>query len=103
MIVEKVDNGVTLWSKRLALVLLGWFASSAYHGTLTAEKAVKAVPVLQAEAGCEHWRANKTIAVAKQAILSANSVDAAPPSAAAIPKDNCDTPSVPPAVHPATK
>lgn len=60
MIAEKIDTGLTRWSKIGALVLLGWFSSSAYHGTLTASRAVKALPAIQAEAGCEHWRATVT-------------------------------------------
>lgn len=87
MIALKVDCWVTIWSKRLGLVLLGWFLSSSYHGTLTASRAVKAVPVLQAEAGCEHWRADKSADVAKKAITAANDISAPVPSENAIPKD----------------
>lgn len=56
---EYFDKGVTLWSKRAALVLVGWFASSGYHDTLTTHKAVQAIPALEAQANCEEWRANK--------------------------------------------
>ena len=66
MIAARIDCWTTVWSKRAALVLLGWFLSSAYHGTLSAEKAVKAVPILQAQtavipklaaaAGCQEKR-----------------------------------------------
>lgn len=80
MMVERINSGITTWSKRAALVLLGWFASSAFHGTLTAEQAVKAVPVLQAEAGCEHYLARKNADLAKQPTI----VDPKE-----IPKDNC--------------
>lgn len=95
MLAEKVDSGITVWSKRLALVLLGWFASSAYHGTLTAAKVEKALPAVQAEAGCEHWRADTTAKLA----LSPNMI-----TPAQIPKD-CAHPKidVPPAVSPAAK
>lgn len=89
MIAERIDNGITLWSKRLALVLLGWFASSAYHGTLTLTQKAAELPVVKAEAGCEHWRANKSAIIAKQAIVGANSVDAQIPSPNAIPQDRC--------------
>lgn len=64
MIAEKVDCWTTVWSKRAGLFLFGWFASSAFHGTLTATKAEKALPAIQAEAGCEHWRANVTTKLA---------------------------------------
>lgn len=80
MIIERVDNGITRWSKIGALFLLGWFASSAYHGTLTASKAVKALPVVQAEAGCEHYIARKATALAKETVV----VDPK-----AIPADHC--------------
>lgn len=89
MMSEKIDTGVTLWSKRIALVLFGWFASSAYHGTLTASKAVKDVPVLQAQVGCEHYLARTATDVANQAITAANSEGALSPTTKAIPKDNC--------------
>jgi hypothetical protein len=63
--------------------------------------AAAALPKVEAEAGCETWRAGKAGSVAKQAILSADSGDAAPPSPSAIPRDNCPHPniSVPPAVQ----
>lgn len=84
MIVEKVDVGATVWSKRLGLILLGWFASSAYHGTLEAAKVEKALPAIQAEAGCEHWRAS----VAAKLALGTQMV-----SPSQIPKD-CAHPKV---------
>lgn len=80
MIVERIDSEITRWSKVGALLLLGWFASSAYHGTLSASKAIKAVPVLQAQAGCEHWVARKATELAKQPVV----VDPKE-----IPTDNC--------------
>lgn len=89
MIAERLDAGFTRWSKVAAIFLAGWFASSGVHGTLSAAKAIKAVPVLQAEAGCEHWRANKTAIIAKKAIAGANSADAPIPSPNAIPQDRC--------------
>lgn len=104
---EKIDNQISVWSKRFGLILLGWFASSAYHGVYTLDqkaatlqhvqqvdlpklKAQAAqVPALKAKVGCEHWRAGVIENVAKQGIASANS-DAVPvPSAKAIPPDNC--------------
>lgn len=96
MIAEKVDlvdHGITKWSKVVGLVLLGWFASSAYHGTLVGEKAKRAVPVLQAEAGCEHWRADVAKDVAKKAITAANEFTGDAPSVKAIPRD-CPHPPV---------
>lgn len=66
MSAERVNHGATRWSKVGGLILLGWFASSAYHSTLTASKAIKAVPALQAEAGCEHYRAETTKKLALQ-------------------------------------
>ena len=89
MMSEKLDTGVTRWSKIIGLILVGWFASSAYHGTLEGAKAVKAVPVLQAEAGCEHLLARKATAVAKQAIVSANSDSVPTPAPNAVPTDKC--------------
>lgn len=94
MIAEQVDGRITVWSKRIGLILLGWFASSAYHGTLTAKKAEIALPAIQAEAGCERWRAGKAISVAKQAIKGANSDTAPIPDIKAIPKD-CAHPQMP--------
>ena len=84
--VELVDHGITKWSKIGALVLLGWFASSAYHGTLVGEKAKQAIPVLKAEAGCEHWRAD----VNKKLALQPTIVDPKQ-----IPRD-CPHPTTPP-------
>lgn len=103
MIVDKIDTGVTRWSKIGAIFLAGWFLSSAYHGTRTAEKAVKAVPALEAQAGCEHWRSHKAEVVAKQAITAANSDTIPVPDAKAIPKDNCEKAGVPPAANPVPK
>lgn len=48
------------------------------------------VPVLKAKAGCEHWRAQITEQVAKQAIKGANSETAPIPDASAIPADHCE-------------
>lgn len=93
MIAYQVDSAITIWSKRFGLILLGWFLSSGYHGTLYASKAVKAVPVLEAAAGCEHYRAGKATATAKQAIVAANSDSIPIPSTSALPKDNCPHPN----------
>lgn len=95
MIAEKIDCWTTVWSKRAGLVLLGWFLSSAVHGTLSADRAVKAVPVLEAAAGCEHHRGDKAVAVAKQAITSANSDVVPTPPTQAIPTDNCPRAVIP--------
>jgi len=93
MMAERVDHSVTKWCKIGGLILLGWFSSSAYHGTLSASKAVKAVPVLQAQAGCEHYLARKNKEVAKQAISAANSDDLPIPSPQALPQDKCPHPA----------
>lgn len=104
MIVEKIDHGVTRWSKVGALILVGWFASSAYHGTLDlTQKARKlqtvetvTLPKLASVAGCQTKRAN----IAKaEAVKSENGADA---DIASIP--NCAVPtSVLPAPHPVPK
>lgn len=84
MILEKLDNGITRWSKIGGIFLAGWFASAAYHGTLTAKKAEEALPAIVAEANCEHRRADKATVLAKQNEIVAPS---------AIPKD-CPHPHV---------
>lgn len=99
MIAEKVDSAITIWSKRLGLILLGWFASSAYHGTLQLSQKAhtldvveqRQIPALKAKVGCEHWRANVATTVAKQAIAGANSDIAPIPDPKTIPADRCDT------------
>lgn len=66
MMVEKVDHGITLWSKLGAMFILGWLASSAYHATNTADKAVvqlktvetKTIPTLKSVLGCQERRAD---------------------------------------------
>lgn len=97
MIAEHMDARITLWSKRGALVLLGWFASSAYHGTMELNQKARTlqhreqvdIPKLKAARDCEDRRANKSAAVAGQAILGA-SIDSAPvPQFQDIPNDNC--------------
>ncbi len=93
MMVQEVDHGITKWSKIGLLFLAGWFASSGYHATLTASKAVKAVPVLQAQAGCEHYRAKVATTVAKQAMVSAYDLTAPVPSSKALPADHCPHPA----------
>lgn len=45
------------------------------------------VPKVEAEAGCEHWRADKSAAIAKQAIKGALVDDAPIPDAASLPQD----------------
>ena len=101
MIAEKIDSGLNTWSKRIALVLLGWFASSAYHGIYTLDRKAAVlehvqqvdIPKLKAAANCEGKRADKTAAVAGQAITSAD-VDAVPtPHYKDIPQDNCPRPA----------
>lgn len=49
----------------------------------------KDIPELKAEAGCEHWRADKAATVAQQAIIGANSPTVPIPPPAEIPQDNC--------------
>lgn len=84
MMADRIDGGITIASKVGSLILVGWFACSWWYGTGTFKKAKQAIPVLQAEAGCEHYLARKATALAKQTTI----VD---PSQ--IPKDNCPRPS----------
>lgn len=89
MIAEKMDRTYTAGAQVLALFLLGWFGCSWWYQTGTFEKTKTAAVIAQAEAGCEHWRANKNAVIATQAIKSAL-VDSAPiPSPSAIPQDRC--------------
>lgn len=100
MIADKIDRGITLGSKIVALVLVGWFGSSAYHGTLTlTQKAATlqqvqtvTIPKLAAAVHCEDHRADKATVVAKQAIKDALSDSAPIPSPSALPADNCPHP-----------
>jgi hypothetical protein len=106
---DEVDSGVSKLSKAVALILIGWFASSAYHQTLVKDQKAQVlervqkvdlpklkaqaaqVPLLKAKVGCEHWRAKVTEDVAKQAIVSANSDKVPTPDSSAIPADRCDS------------
>lgn len=87
---QKLDDTVGLWSGRFALLLAGWFLSSAWYGTLHL-KHVETVdlPKAQAAAKCEHHNAQVAVTVAKKAIKSALVESAPVPSQAEIPKDNC--------------
>lgn len=97
MISEKVDNAVTVWSKRLGLIILGWMAGSTYHGTATlTQKAATLqhvqtveIPKLAAQAHCEDARADKATTVAGTAILSASVDNIATPKFRDLPADNC--------------
>lgn len=98
---DKVDDQITVWSKRFALVLIGWFAHSASIGSLTLHQHEKQLvqiqkvelPKLKAAVHCEDKRADKAAAVAGQAILSAN-VEAVPtPKFSDLPTDNCPHPA----------
>lgn len=101
MISQRVDTAVTVWSKRMGLILLGWMAGSAYHGTsVLTQKAVTLqhvqaidIPKLKAQAHCEDARADKSAAVAGQAILGATVEDAPVPKFRDIPEDNCPHPA----------
>jgi hypothetical protein len=97
MIAERMDAHITVWSKRGGLILLGWFASSAYHGTMDLNQKARTlqhvqqvdIPKLKKAVHCEDARANKSAAVAGQAILGAN-IDSVPvPKFRDIPADNC--------------
>lgn len=77
MTAEKIDAAITTACKVGAILLAGWFASSAFHH----------VKATRAEASCEHWRATIAANVAKQAIKGANSDSAPIPDIREIPKD----------------
>lgn len=97
---DHVEDFVTIWSKRAGLVLLGWFLSSAYHGTMDLDRKAAVlehvqkvdIPKLKTALHCEDSRGDKASAVARKAILGAT-VDTAPiPSSQEIPADNCPHP-----------
>ena len=88
---KRLDHGVTRWSKIGALLLLGWLGSSWWYGTGSFHQVEKAIPALQAEAGCEHWRADTAAKLA----LSPEMV-----TPSQIPKDCAH---VPPVALPAAK
>lgn len=98
---EMVDNQISVWSKRIGLVLLGWFASSAYHGTLSLNQKAETlqhvqavdIPKLKTAVHCESARADTTAKVAKTAIVSANSGTVPVPPPSAVPVDNCPHPA----------
>ena len=83
MMADKTDKGMTIFAQVFALTLVGWFACSWWYGTGTFEKTRQALPVVQAEAGCEHWRARRTenLALATEMV-----------SPSEIPKDYCPRP-----------
>ena len=83
MMAEKTDRGITIFSQVLGLILVGWFGCSWWYGTGSFEKVAKALPVVQAQAGCERWRARQT------ANLALNTEMVSPSE---IPKDNCPHP-----------
>lgn len=101
MSAERINNGITLWSKRGALVLLGWVGGSAYHSTATltqkAEKlaTVQAVeiPRLKAAVRCEDKRADRATDVAGKALIAANVEGQPVPKFRDIPEDNCPHPA----------
>ena len=80
---ERVDRSITRLCQIGGMFLLGWLSSSAWYGTGTFTKVEKVLPVIQAEAGCEHWRARRTenLALATEMV-----------SPSEIPKDNCPRP-----------
>ena len=104
MMSEKLDRVVTVGSKYLAVLLAGWFASSAYHTTLLHQKKAEALTTLQTQvipklasvAGCQAKRAQ--IATKEAVIANAEGVDV---NLAAIP--NCPKPSVPKIAIPVAK
>lgn len=83
MMAEKLDVGYTRFSQVVALILIGWFASSWWYQTGAFEK-------VRAEARCEHWRADKDEGIAKMAIKGANSDSAPIPDAKSLPRDSCN-------------
>lgn len=100
MISERINTGVTLWSKRLGLIFLGWMGGSSYHSTATlTQKAttlqhVQAVdiPKLKAAVKCEDRRADKASDVAGKALIAANVEGQPVPKFRDIPEDNCQHP-----------
>lgn len=89
MIVERIDKRITLGCKIGAAAFLGWIASSSWHQTFISDRAAIDIPVVRAEAGCEHRRAEKAIGVAKQTITAANTEDAVLPNVKALPLKDC--------------
>lgn len=85
MILLRVDRGVTMASQIGAAFIAGYMFSSAAHKTAFSDKAAIVLPKVEAEAGCEHWRAGVTTKLALQPMM----VDPK-----AIPKD-CAHPTVP--------
>lgn len=93
---EQVDTWVTRWSKRGALIIVGWVLANVVYGTQTLETKAAKVDVVQKqdavvqkEAACEHQLAKKATAVAGQAIVSANVDNVPTPQLKDIPVDNC--------------
>lgn len=92
---ERIDNGITVWSKRIGLILIGWFAADAYHGTLGLyQKAAQlkveqtqVIPKLASVAGCQAKRAQ----IATNEAVKANA-EGADVDIAAIP--NCPAPKI---------
>lgn len=101
-----IDNGISIWSKRIALVLIGWFGSSAYHGTLLLHQEEKTlqhvravdIPKLKAAANCEALRGDRAAVLAGEAIVAATVDGTRVPSPKEIPRDNCPHPAAPPPV-----
>lgn len=93
MMSAKIDRGVTVGSKWIALILLGWFASSAYHTTLVHHQKAEALTTLQTQvipklasvAGCQTKRAQ----IATSEAVKANA-EGADVNISAIP--NCASP-----------
>ena len=102
MIAERIDIEITKWSKILALILFGWFSSSAYHGVFGLTQKAKTlqtvqmviIPKLKAANHCESARGDKAAMVAKKAIIGAVSDTAPIPDPKEIPVDNCQHPAV---------
>ncbi len=98
---EILDTQITVWSKRLALVLLGWFAHSATVGTLDLHRDQKTlahvqtveIPKLKSAVKCEDTRADRASVVAGQAIVAATVDGVRVPSPSEMPKDNCPHPA----------
>lgn len=83
-----------IWERRADMVsalgatfVIGWLSCSGYYSITHLWQVQASVPKIQAEAKCEHHRADVSTHLAVQAIVSAESDDAVTPSTQALPKD----------------
>lgn len=95
---DEMDWGIIKLGFFVALLMAGSFSTGGWvrgiedhDATLVqTQKAAAALPAVAAEAHCEHWRADKSAAIAKMAIKGANSDSAPIPDAKSLPRDSCD-------------